>query len=241
MAKGRNIELVETEEVTKETTKKKGNYPPPIQKVEEKPAAAMTKDDFAAAISGVSKSKEPAKTKKNGIQTITPPEEVKAAVDAVVQAKKAMKEAKATLETKEVEVLDYMMPIYEEDGFGSNFQKSYYVQGVNEKVTFVTSDKFSAPKDEEIPALMEALGDKFDQFIKKDTNLVVRPEIFTDKVLQQKLMAAVKASGAAFGDFFVAETRWSVAEEFDRNRFGLPKTVYNKVMAILRQAKASLK
>jgi len=235
--KGRNIELVETEEVKETSTKKTVK----AAKTEEKPAVSMGKDDFLAAVSGVSTAKEPAKTKKNGIQTINPPEEVKKAVDAVVQAKKAMKEAKATLETKEVEVLDYMQPIYEEDGFGSNFQKSYYIQGEKEKVTFVTSDKFSAPKNEEIPALMEAFGDKFEQFIKKDTNLIVRPEIFTDKVLQQKLMAAVKASGANFGDFFVAETRWFVADEFDRNRFSLPKTMFNKVMAILRQAKASLK
>lgn len=239
MVKGRNIELMETEEIPQKVSKKEEKEIRKGMKEQAKPVT-LAKDDFLETVTGIATTKEPAKTKKNGISTIVPTEDsIKEAVDAIVEAKKAEKEAKATKETKEAELIDYMFPIYEEDGFGSNFQKSYYVQGVTEKVTFVTSDKFSAPKDDEISALQGVFGDKFEQFIKKETELKVRPEIFSDKTLQKKLMELIPKE--QFGEFFVAETRWSVADEFDRNRFSLPKSVFKKVMEILRQAKPSIK
>ena len=164
---------------------------------------------------------------------------VRKAVDEIVAAKKAMKEAKAVLETKEAEVIGHVLPIYEQDGMKGDFHKSYYVAGETNTVTFVTADKFSAPKNEEIPELQEALGDKFDEVIKKETEIKLRPEIFTNKTLQSELMKLVPKE--RFGEFFAAETTWSVSDGFDQKRFSLPKKIYEKVMGILKQSKPSIK
>lgn len=234
MAKMRNIEVEVTEEPTKAIKKTKI-----VEKTIEKKEETMTKGSFFEAVTGISVEKTPAKTKKNGITTLSLPIALRKAIDEIVAAKKAEKEAKALRETREAEVIDHVMPIYEQDAFDGNFHKSYYISGETETITFVTSDKFSAPKSEEISALQEALGDQFESVIQKEVDMRLKPEIFSNKALQKELMSLIPAE--RFGEFFVSETSWTITEGFDQKRFSLGKRIYDKVMGILKQAKPSLK
>jgi len=249
-------------EIPQEASKKEEKE---IKKVVKTPAPKMSKDDFLETVTSISVTKDTKAVKKNGIPMISPKEmaaeldpkkeneevirlqNLSAAVDEIVKQKKAEKEAKAARETKEAELIDFVLPIYNEDGFGGNFHKSYYVKGEKETVTFVTSDRFSAPRDEEIAELTEVLGDRFSDVIGKEVELKIRPEIFNSKILQKELMDLMpkgedgRVDKEVFAKFFAATTTWSVTEGFDQKRFSLPKKTFEKVMNILKQSKPSIK
>lgn len=232
VAKTRNIELEVTEEVV--TTPAK-NEKGKVKKAEK----SMGKDDFLEAVTGISIPVEKKAAKKNGIPTIALPAEMKKSIDEIVAAKKAMKEAKAVLETREAEVISHVMPIYEKDAFDGNFHKSYYICGEEETITFVTSDKFSAPTNDEIPELQEILKDKFEDSIKKEVEVKLRPEVFSNKQLQRSLLELIPKE--RFSEFFISETRWEICEGFDQKRFSFGRKIYDRLANIIKQAKASLK
>jgi len=168
-------------------------------------------------------------------------------VDQVVVWKKKEKEARAERETIEAELIDYVMPIQTKDGFDGEYHKSYYVEGIAEKITYVSSDRFSAPKDEDIAELNELLGNKFADVIKQNVELKIRDAVFSNKALQKELMELMpkdvdgNVDKAVFAKFFEAQTKWEVVEGFDLKRFSLPKKLFDKVSAILKQAKPSLR
>jgi hypothetical protein len=168
-------------------------------------------------------------------------------VDQVVVWKKKEKEARAERETIEAELIDYVMPIQTEDGFNGDYHKSYYVAGITEKITYVSSDRFSAPKDEDIAELNELLGNKFADIIKQNVELKIRDAVFSNKALQKELMELMPKDSdgnvdkAVFAKFFEASTEWEVVEGFDLKRFSLSKKLFDKVMNILRQAKPAIK
>jgi hypothetical protein len=232
--KGRRIDVASEESTEKHTA----------LKVTAKPKT-LDKDEFLSAVTSVSISKEPSK-KNNGIQTLVPPEKLRLTVDEIVQWKQTEKEAKAEREAREAKIVAYVQPIQEEHGWSNNYQKSYYVKGLTNEVTFVSSDRFPNPKVEEIPELQELLGDRFEEIIKKEIVVSLRPEVMTNPELKKNLVEALKVFygekwQAAFATFFVSETRYSVVDGFDRKRFSLKKRVFEKISEILRQAKPAIK
>jgi hypothetical protein len=205
----------------------------------------LDKDEFLSAVTSVNISKEPTK-KTNGIQTLVPSEKLRTIVDEIVQYKRTEKESKAERETREAKIVEYVQPIQEQHGWNGEYQKSYYVKGLTEEVTFVSSDRFPNPKETEIPELKELLGDKFDEIIKKDTVVSLRSEVMANPELRNSLVEALKMFYGekwqeAFTKFFVSEIRYSVVDGFDKRRFSLKKKVFEKISEMLRQAKPAIK
>lgn len=198
---------------------------------------SMSADDFLASV-GVTVTPKPANGKKNGIRTLTPTERLRTVVDELVEWKKTKKEAEAEISTREINLIDYTQPIQEEDGFKGDYQKSYYLSGMKETVTFVTSDKFTSPTEDDIPILQDALGDRFAEFLKKETTISLKAGILENPVMMAELQ---KLIGSEFPKFFEAKQRWTVAEGVDKKRFSLPKRIYDKLMAAIKQAKPALK
>jgi hypothetical protein len=224
--------------VTEETAEK------PAVKTEENPsvkaAATATSDDFMDALASISAPKESTTNgKKDKMITLVPSDEVKIKVDEYVDAKKKEREYKTAKENRQETILDFATAKYEEDGLNGNFQKSYRIQGVKETVTFVTSDRFSSIKAEEIPALKELLGDKFNDFVVQKTVVSIKDDVMLNPTLRKELINFVPKE--VFGKFFKADVYYSTADEFDRKIFSLPKNVYNKIRAMLKQASAALK
>jgi hypothetical protein len=181
---------------------------------------------------------EPKKTKKNGIQTLTPNESIQKAVDDVVKWKKIEKEAEAERLSKEVEIIDFVQIKQDEDGLHNNYQKSYYVTGQKERVTFVSADKFY-PKADDIPALKEALGDRFGEFVEQKIEFAVKSEVIADPVALTELRKLVGDEN--FFRFFEPKTRYVAAEGFDRKRYTLDKDTLAKVKELVPQAKPAIK
>ena len=232
----RRIDLGKEEE-----PKKKGSKKAVAEAIEQsektgKPIT-MSADEFLASV-GVAVTPKPANGKKNGIRTLTPTERLRTVVDELVDWKKTKKEAEAEISSREVNLIDYVQPIQEEDGFKSDYQKSYYLAGMKETLTFVSADKFTAPTEDDIPSLQDALGDRFSEFLKKETTISLKSGILDNPVLLGELKNLI---GENFPKFFEAKQRWSVADAFDVKRFTLPKRIYDKIMAVVHQAKPALK
>ena len=264
---------IEREEIPQEMSKKEEKG---IRKAIKSTPATMSKIDFLETVTSIAIPKE-SKPKKNGIPTINPKEKISELeteletdlkaeenpslvqaeidylkriqndVDQVVVWKKKEKEARAERETIEAELIDYVMPIQIKDGFDGDYHKSYYVEGITEKITYVSSDRFSTPKDEDIAELNELLGNKFADIIKQNVELKIRVAVFSNKALQKELMELMPkdADGnvdkAVFAKFFEAQTNWTVVENFDQKRFSLPKKLFEKIAVFLKQSKPAIK
>jgi hypothetical protein len=202
-----------------------------------KPVETMSAAEFLNSV-GIA-AEEPKKAKKNGIQTLSPSESIKKAVDEVVKWKKIEKEAAAERLSKEVDIIDFVQVKQDEDGLHNNYQKSYYVQGDKERVTFVSSDRFSSPKPEDIPQLKEVLGEKFSEFIEQSISFVVKSEVIENQELLTELRKLV--GDDKFFKFFEAKTRYVATEGFDKKRYSLPSEVLNAVKTLVPQAKPAIK
>ena len=221
--KGRHIVLSEQKEVAK------------LEAPKPKP---MSAGEFLNAVKGVA-TEEPKKTKKNGIATLTPTESIMKAVDAIVHWKKVAKEAKAELETKEGEVIGFVQEKQDEDAYHNNFQKSYYVKGEKEQVTFVSADKFSAVKTEDLPELKATLGDRFPEFVTEKIEFSVKSEVIENPDTLTEFRTLV--GDDKFFKFFEPKVKYIAVEGFDRKRYTLPKETLEKVKELVPQAKPSIR
>jgi len=206
--------------------------------VEEKKVVETGGDDFLEAIASISGPKV-VKEKKDKMETIVPSESLRIKIDEFVEAKKKEKEFKAAKENRESDILEYANEKYESNGLNGNFQKSFRLQGVKETVTFVSSDKFSSIKPEEIAVLKELLGDRYAELIEAKTSVSIKEEVFSNPELRKELISYVPKD--VFAKFFKAETYYSTTDGFDRKIFTLPKKTFDKIRSMLKQAKASLK
>jgi hypothetical protein len=226
---------------TKVETDKSARMIRPVTTVsEEKPKVTAPTDDFMDAIESIAAPKEPTTNgKKDKMTQVELPADLKIKVDEYVEAKKKEREYKTAKENRQDSILEFVKDRYEADGLSGNFQKSYRVPGVNETVTFVSTDRFSNPSAEEIPVLKELLGDRFDDFVSKKTVVSIKEEVMSTPELRAELISYVPKE--VFGKFFKADVYYSTADEFDRKLFSLPKKIYDKIKAIVRQASPSLK
>ena len=86
---------------------------------------------------------------KSKVPLVEATKEMKKNVDDFVSAKGKFKDAKATMDVLGSEIIDYVREIQDEDGFNGVFKKSYSVPGNKEKVTVVTTNRYSiSSKDE---------------------------------------------------------------------------------------------
>lgn len=199
----------------------------------------MTKNDFFEAVHGVTATK-PSNGKKDKMETLSPPDEIKKKVDEIVKWKTEEKKAKAERETREFTVIEWAQGVQEKEAFEGNYQKSFRIPGVKELVTFVTADKFSAIKPEDVEPLKEVLGPKFKELITQKTIVALKAEVLSDPALQAELMSLLGGK-EKFSKFFISETTFLTMDGFDQKRFSLPKKIYEKVMEFVKQSKPSIK
>mgnify|MGYP001388048872 CR=1 FL=1 len=199
---------------------------------------ATMKNDFFDAVKGISAPKE-TKDKKDKIQTLIPTEELQTTVDELVDWKKKLKEAKSETEGREADVIEYVKSFQDERGFEGDYQKSFRVKGVNEIVTVVSSDRFSAFNPEDEPLLQEVLGKKFVEFVEERIQVTVKEEIFENPELQKELLSLIPKD--QFGKFFNAERKLVCKKEFDRRIYSLGQKTVERLRPLVKQAKPSVR
>ena len=193
--------------------------------------------DFMSTITGNAKvaEKKPATKANNSIITDAP-DNVKADINDLIKAKKAMKTAKATITQKEGSIIEFGKKHKDEQAFNANFNKSYKIQGAgDDTVTFVTANKFSFAADD-VEDIEEILGDE----IALDTEYVVKikGEVFTDEAKQKELMALL---GDRWNDFFDTTVVKTVPEDFDKKIYSLGKAKKDDLEVLMKQSKPSVR
>jgi len=214
-----------------------------VEESKEEPKATpapveMSKNDFFAAVHEVSAPKT-TNSKNDKIPTLIPPDEIRAKVDEVVKWKAEEKKAKAEKETREFAIIEWAKDYQDNEAFRNNYQKSYRISGVNDMVTFVTSDKFSAIRPEDVKLLQDILGPKFNEYITQKMTVALKEEVLSNPDLQAELMSLIPRD--KFSKFFVAETTFVTVDGFDRKRYSLGKKLFEKVMEFVKQTKPSIK
>lgn len=198
----------------------------------------INKNEFFEAVTGITTS-APAKTKASSMITVSPPEPVKTLVDEIVKWKKIEKEAKAEKESREVDVVDWTQNFQDEKALRGQFQKSYKVAGFKESLTYVSTDYFSAIKEESIPDLQKIFGNSFEEFIQKKVTVSLNEEVMSNPVLQKELMSFIPVE--KFKEFFTAIAGYSTVDGFDQKIFSLKKPEIEKVRELVKQKRASLR
>lgn len=161
-------------------------------------ATAEKKVDFMSAVASVATLAQPA-SKKNVKPVVVLPEALHANLAAVAQAKADLARAEANLAANAEPIINHVRGIQDTDGCAGNFSGSYELEAKDTRALFVSTDKWSAVKDEAIVAELKALG--AEAAVRETYEIKVKDEVLEDAKLQQELMAAV---GPVFAKFFTA-------------------------------------
>jgi len=212
--------------------------PAPVTPVVETPAP-MAKNSFFAAVHSTTVKQPTTTNGKDKMKVLSPSDALRKTVDELVEWKRKLKEAEAEKDSREAEVINYVLPIQDEDGFGHNYQKSYRVQGVDQVVTFVSSDKFSNVKPEDIEPVKNLLGERFSELVEEKVAVTLKDEVMTNVELQKDLMDLIGAEN--FGKFFQSKVSYVATEGLDRKLFSLPRKVVFSLRVFLKKSKPSIK
>jgi hypothetical protein len=156
--------------------------------------------------------------KKNGIPEIEGQGEL---ADRAYNANKAMKDATATYKALEAQILDVTAEEYEARAGSGDFTKTLNVQGVATPGVQVSyKDAFSDIPIEEKEALVERLGDRFEQYFEEKRVLTLSDTSdATVKLLLDKL------GEDTFRQIFEIKVSIATKADMDRRQFDLPEDV----------------
>lgn len=153
------------------------------------------------------------KSAKKDERTLQATEEIKAEIDRYVKSKKNMKVAKSEMEHSEATIIDFIRPHQDEDGRKHKFSTSYAVEGNEEKVKFVSSNRYSINAEDD-GKIAEILGESYDELIKHNHTVKLKDEVMENDALQEQLMELI---GDEFATFFETVTKLGVETDFNRN------------------------
>ncbi len=191
--------------------------------------AAQLKEpmSFDDMLTQTAKPKAKAKAKSK-VPTLDAPDEIKQEVDRYIEAKKTNKSSKAEMDDAGEQIITFVRPHQDKEGYNGKHRHSYAIPGTNgSQVKYISKNQFSINANDE-KELRTLLGDDFDNLIEKRFEVKLKPEVFTDAELKQELMSLV---GQEFGKFFDTAVTLKVAEEFDRRVYA---TVAEKELPALR-------
>ncbi|MCK5607774.1 hypothetical protein KAR91_38180 [Candidatus Pacearchaeota archaeon] len=153
------------------------------------------------------------KSAKKDERTLQATEEIKAEIDRYVKAKKNMKVAESEMGHSHAVIVDFILPKQHEDGYKNKFSTSYAVEGNEEKVKFVSQNRYSINAEDD-GKIAEILAESYDELIKENHTVKLRDEVLEDDALQERLMELV---GDDFATFFETVTKLGVTTDFNRN------------------------
>jgi len=171
-------------------------------------------DNFLDALEK-SENTKPKKTKSKGSVEIKATAAVKSAIDIYNSAKVDKNAAEATMKKHESTILEFVRKVQDKAGFEGNFVKSFDVEGNDDKVKYVSSNRHTV-KNDDTNLIKEILGDSFDSLIKKTWKIWVKPEIIENRASQKELM---KIMGKRFADFLETSSALVPCDDFDKKIF----------------------
>lgn len=195
------------------------------------------KVSFNDVLEGTKKDKTKEKSKIPVLHNT--PLNIRQKVDQVVELKAEQKEIKAALEEAGDHVVEYVIPIQDDDGFKGKFRHSYTIPGTNNRsVKFVSANRFSiSPNDEQ--EIRKILGSHFHSLIDVLYEVKLKPEVFEEKEKQERLMELL---GDSFVEFFETTKSLTVKEDFDKDVYkAINKKKLNNLRVFCKQSRPSLR
>ena len=198
-----------------------------------------TTPSFADALKQTKVDKPKAKSKTT-MPVLDAPKNIKEQVDKILEAKKAEKAAKGVIKLAGTEIIEWVQPHQDKDGYSGKYRKSYAIPGTNEnQVKYLASNRFTINSDDE-ESIRESLGDKYDEMMEKETVITMKQEVFDDEEMQKVLMERM---GDLFSDYFESAEKLKVKEDFDRMLYNAvkDKEVLKDLRILCKQYTPSLK
>jgi len=193
-------------------------------------------NSFLKAVQKVKGSgRKPAKKKE--MPSIDAPATIRNKVDAYVQAKKKFNAAKAEMDHNGGAIIEFVRKTQDTEGLKGNFHGSYQVLGYEELVKFVSANKYSINTDDQ-EELQEILQENYDDLVEEHWQTGLRPEVYTDPELQERLMDLL---GNEFELFMESKLSLKPRENFAQKLYALGVDVVESVRVFVKQAKPSLR
>jgi len=175
------------------------------------------------------------------VASVTP--EISALVDRILAHKADI--ARLTAEQKDFEeqVIAHIQPQQDDLAYAGDYTNSMTVQGVEKKVLYITSDKFSVDQDEATQAaLKQLLGSKYDSIFSKKRVISLKEGMDTNQEFIKALVAALKLANISFAETFTVVDKVIPAKELAENQYKYVKqNDMPQWRSLCKQAKAALK
>ena len=163
-------------------------------------------------------------------------------VDKFVDNKAAIKRLEAEQKDVETEIIAHVRAQQDAKAYDGQFSKSFLVPGNSSEVTYVTSDRFSVPQEEETLAeLKKLMGKKYDEFFDVKRTITMKKGVVDNEKLLDKIASACEKAGMSIGEIFDVGDKVIAKDDLDRKQYDLPKTKLEMWRALVRQNKPALK
>ena len=188
-------------------------------------------------------SKKPASKKastKVAVTNVT--DEVKNAVDTVINTKAQIKTLKASQDKAGVTIIEHVYPQQDALAREDRYEKSFTIEGADGTLTYTTIDKFSVPKEDAVhDELRKLLGKKFDSFFRMFRSVTFTEEAMQNEKLINDMVAVIEKHELNVPDVFVITDELATVKGMDEKQFELPKAKLAALRTLIKQYKATLK
>ena len=167
---------------------------------------------------------------------------VRKAVDAIVQNKAAMAALKAELADNENTVIDHVLPQYFELARKGQFTKSLELLGDKSRLLFSTADSFSVPQDEEtLNQVKELLNERYNEFLTTHRSISIKEDVLKNESTLEKIAKACEKAGLPIGDIFDVTDKVEAVSGLDEKQFELDEDKFEMFRILIKQRKPALK
>lgn len=189
-------------------------------------------------------------TKKNGTASKSAASKIAAAVnpkikqtvDRVIELKAKIKQLEADESQAEQTIIEHVQPQQELQARQGNFSKSFLVEGQTGSLTYIVTDKFSVPKDEEVhEELKKMLGQKFDEFFEYKRTVALNEKVQENTTLVNKIIKACETAGISLAEAFNVTDVLVSKKDLDKRQYELDANTLATFKSLVKQYKPSLK
>jgi hypothetical protein len=166
---------------------------------------------------------------------------VKLAVDKAIELKGKLKALEAEEAQAQEIIISHVKPQYRSSAKTGNFSKSFLVQGNTGAVSFVATDRFSVPKDEESQAeIKTCVGKKrFEEWFETKRTVSLKEGVLSNDELVNKIVETLSEAGIE--DIFEVTDQLVAKDDLDRKQHELDDEAFETFSALVKQAKPSIK
>lgn len=167
---------------------------------------------------------------------------IKEKVDLFVNNKAQIKRLEAEQKDVETEIINHVRAQQDANAYAGNFSKSYLVAGSTCEVTYVTSDRFSVPQEEEtLTEVKKLVGKKYDEFFEVRRSITMKKGVVENEKLLDKIATACEKAGLSLGEIFDVGDKVFAKDSLDEKQYSIPAAKLDMWRALVRQNKPALK